>query len=372
MKILIADHETHAGELVFLKGQKYVTSDMIATNLLQGGGLRLWASGEAFTRRWYGQDLAGKTLIIHRALGIGDEFLAARLAEVAKRVYRAGRVVFACFESHHSFWRGNELPFELAQAVVPWDMWRAADYHVAGEGLWESFGGADQPDAWDAMGLACGITIADADRYPLIPVPSAEVVAETAAKLAGWLGDRPLVLWGVSASSRIRSYPPEQTRKAIAEIVERTGAAVVAIGAGNQVADYELEDGPDIAVYSAGVPGMIALAHVAANRPQSCIVTPDSLLGHVAAALPGLPCVSLWSSFDPSKRIATYKNHIPIWRKIRCSPCFAHERSGNAKDAHGCPLTACNDYCAGLRTIDPMMIAEQVERAMKKAEPCNA
>jgi hypothetical protein len=186
-----------------------------------------------------------------------------------------------------------------------------------------------------------------------------------------------------------------------------------------QIAAYTIPESPRIRVYSAGIEGLIAICSILASHratepvgraclpgasqqppvgraclpgaplrdlcasasasPQSprpnetnspipnlhsCIVCPDSVLGHIAAAYPEIPVISLWSSFSPADRIASYTNHKPIYNAIKCSPCRAHEQTGNPKDYRGCPHTSCNDYCAGLRTIAPDLIVSAVATAL--------
>jgi hypothetical protein len=365
MKILVPTTNIKLGDTIELKaGARYVASDNVAGMLAANSAVvRLVADAASFTRPWRGEHLGGKTILIYRALGIGDEFIAARLCDLARRRADALRVLFACFEAHHAFWAHAQKPFELLPSVVPWDVWSAADFHVAGERWWEQVATSDQPDCFGLMAAYCGIRIAPEDAKPFIPQPPESVIEATAKTVAGRLDDRPMVLWGVAASSRVRSYPPEQTRKAIELVLKATNAAVILIGHPTQIAEYEFPESDRVSIYSAGIPGLIALTAVAA-RNKGCVLTPDSALGHIAAAWPNLPVVSLWSSFDPDKRVANYPNHRPLYNRIRCSPCWAHEQSGDPRLYKGCPLTACNDYCAGLRSIPPSQVADAIIKAI--------
>jgi hypothetical protein len=365
MKIIQSPSEVQVGNMRFLADTRYVVSDMVAGSICSAvhGLMRIVADAHIYSRPWRGEALTGKSIIIYRALGIGDEFLAARLAWIAKKRHGADKVTFACFEPHHHFWAGqSDLPFALTGAAVPFSDWQAADYHVAGERWWEALGTADQPDTWDCMAAACGIAIAPEDRRPLIPVSNGEPLQKTRELVAPWIKDRPLVLWQLCATSRIRSYPPEETRKAMTAVLDQTPASIIATGHPVHMAHYGVAESDRVAHYSGGVPGLMALVQIASEQARSCVVCPDSVVGHIAAAWPSLPVVSLWSSFDPRTRVACYPNHRPIYNKIKCSPCWAHEYNGNPEQYQGCPHTACNDYCAGLRTIAPTRIAEEVAK----------
>jgi hypothetical protein len=344
-------------------GARYVTNDSVAM-CLQRVGARIVSDARPWLKQWRGESLDGCTLLIHASMGIGDELLAARLAKIAKDDYRAKAVKLAIFEAHHSLWAHDvgKIPFDLMTELVPLDDWNAASFHVMHEGWWESYSGAfpEQPDVWQTMELACDIAIEEQDRFPVIPserdedyTPLAELYGK-ADKLAVWI---------LGASSHIRSYHPHQTAKAIKDLVGRD-YKVLAVGHPEQVAEYGVKGMVGVSVLSAGVAQMFAAIKLATDHPRGVLVTPDSAAGHVAACYPRLPVVSLWSSFDPAKRIASYRNHIPITQRIKCSPCFAHEyiREGEKKNS-GCPLTACNGYCHGLEAIKPELIVEQVVKA---------
>jgi hypothetical protein len=395
MKILSSLVDVRVGGIELRRGARYVAGDSVAGHLHMAaqGCVRIVADATVYTRPWRGEDLAGKRLLIYRPLGIGDEFLAARLAWIAKHNHNAHQVGLAIYENHHPFWTHTpDLPFRLFGAVIPWADWQAADYHVVGEHWWESISTADQPGVYDIFSSVCNIQIPESDRIPYIPAVPPEVLAKTAQTMNPWLADRPLVLWQLAATSRIRSYPPDQTDHAMADILARTTANIVAIGHPSQVETYEIQQSDRLTVYSGGIPGLLALIAFAASRNQapgtthqapgtthqapgtthqapgtthqapdtSCLVCPDSVAGHIAATHPALPVISLWSSFHPSRRVASYPNHRPIFNEIKCSPCWSHEHSGDPAHYQGCPLTACNDYCAGLRAIPPKQISDAV------------
>lgn len=360
MKVLSATSNIRLGGIELRRGNRYVASDHVASAVLSAaaGLVQLVADATIYTRPWRGESLEGKRLLIYRALGIGDEFIAARLAAYAKTHLNAHQVGLACFESHHSFWAGTtDLPFKLFPSIIQWSDWQAAHYHVIGEHWWEQLGTRDQPDTWSILDAVCNIQIPPEHRVPYIPAVPPEIQKKTTIFLAPWRGNRQVILWQLSATSRIRSYPPEQTRRAMNILLEKTDACILAAGHPAQIAEYQLPEHHRVTTYSAGIPGLIALAQ-AVHTLKGIVICPDSVLGHIAAAWPTLPVISLWSAFDPSRRVATYVNHHPIYRQIKCSPCWSHEHNSDPAQYTGCPHTACNDYCAGMRSIPPEQIAE--------------
>lgn len=366
MKILVARTDCRFATTELKRGARYVCNDTLAHVVAQTSGamISVCADATAYTRPWRGEELSGKTLIVYRPLGVGDEFLTARLCAVARERFHADKVQFAIWENHQAFWAHNVTPFEFLPTLIPWETWQAAHYHVCGERWWESLALADQPDVWDIMGSVCGIQFAPEERAPLVPVPPSDVLQKTLEAFAPWSQGRPILLWQLAASSKIRSYPIDLTHKAIARLVRETQAAIICIGHPSQVSAYDIAESARVAVYSGGIPGLISLVGVAAGSPRGVVVCPDSVLGHIVANYHNITAISLWAAFDPSRRIATYANHRPIFKRIKCSPCWSHEASGDPRRYQGCPLTACNDFCSGMRCIDPAEIVEAVKAVL--------
>ena len=364
MKIIESINKVCLNGIDYPAKARYVVNDSTAL-ILMASGFNVIADASPWVRRWHGQSLAHKTLLIHAAMGIGDTFLSARLAAVCRGRLGAASVQLAIFSSHHAFWPRAGLPFDLLAETVPFETWQAADFHVTHEGWWESFRAPDQLGTWATIEQACGMRFNDGERVPYIPPVDAAERTKIVGSLLPWLGERPLVLWVLCASSRIRSYHPWQTHQAMQRLVKATGCGIVAIGYPAQVDEYGIESGEDVQVFSGGVPGMLALIAIAAEHPHACLVTPDSAAGHVAACYPALPVVSLWSSFDPSKRVAGYKNHRTLFQKVKCSPCFAHEYfHQGGRTLTGCPNSTCNGYCHGLEAINPALVAGEVEKLL--------
>lgn len=374
MKLVETMNDAHVGGIALKAGKYYVCSDNAAAGVVHAAPrlVRVVADAAPYTRHWRGQSLENKRLLIYRCLGLGDEFMAARLAATAAEQWPTAIVKLAIFDAHHEMWAASNLPFQplpfqLSGAFVPFEDWRDCDYHVAGERWWENDATPDQPSAWDTMQRACGMQIARKSQTPYLPTPSAATGKAIVDFLQDWLRltQIPIVLWQLAATSRIRSYPPERTREALQLLLDQTNANIVLAGHPSQIAAYSFPETPRIRVYSAGIEGLISMCHILSGpAPRACIVCPDSVLGHIAAGFPDLPVVSLWSSFAPLDRVGTYPNHRTIYNPIQCSPCRSHEQTGDPRHYRGCPLTGCNDYCAGLRNIEPSRILAAVKEVI--------
>jgi hypothetical protein len=473
VKIVETMHDAQVGGIVLKAGKYYVGSDNAAAGMVNAAPrlLRVVADAAPYIQHWRGQPLHNNALLIYRCLGMGDEFMAARLAAYAAHFWPSSKVQLSIFDAHHELWSGSTLPFRLSGALIPFDEWQSFDYHVAGERWWETDAMPNQPSAWQMMQDACGIWMLPEHQIPFLPTPSATTAKDVADFLEDWIQQsNPIVLWQLAATSRIRSYPPENTRAALQELLSETTANIILAGHPSQIAAYSFPETPRIRVYSAGIEGLIAMCHLLAlasgaaapsprsgadapspracivppsgaavpslrscivppsgadapsprscivppsgadapsprscivppsgaaapsprscivppsgaaapsprscivppsgadaPSPRSCIVCPDSVLGHIAAAFPALPVVSLWSSFRPADRVEPYRNHRPIYHPIQCSPCRAHEQTGDPRHYRGCPLTGCNDYCAGLRNISHYRIVSAVKEVI--------
>jgi hypothetical protein len=79
------------------------------------------------------------------------------------------------------------------------------------------------------------------------------------------------------------------------------------------------------------------------------VVAPDSMMAHVAGSM-NIPCVGLWGTIDPSRRVKYYRNHIALWKKEKCHfcPCYHH---GDTFPTF-CPARESQE-CQVLASIDP-------------------
>lgn len=75
--------------------------------------------------QWTGQDLKGKTILVHAEQGFGDTILCARYIPLVKK--RGGRVVLSCGKPLHRLF--SALP-GLDRTIEPGKMDEAYDYHV--------------------------------------------------------------------------------------------------------------------------------------------------------------------------------------------------------------------------------------------------
>lgn len=312
-----------------------------------------------YTRRYCGQDLAGKTLISWRGHGLGDQMVWAGLLAILKARYPTARIVTMLPPPVQPLWLGADatrLPFQPVTEPLAMSAWQQADYHLIGEDLVEADAEPDQRNIWDSHLWMAGIdpeSVPAADKRPIAPLSHA-----ARKQVADWLqchgrtgkgGATPLIVYQVAASTPIRSQDPKRVHATVRALLAAfPGALVVLIGSPAEAGRFQHPAFPAGAVraFDQGVPAMIAFAEAA-----DLVICPDSALGHAAAAF-GTPCVSLWSSFLPQDRVSTYPCHLPLKGAVDCSPCRAHESGPNAR---GCPRRKLTGslYCRGIDQITP-------------------
>lgn len=322
---------------------------------------------KSFERPYFGHDLAGKSLWISRGCGFGDQLVLSGILREIKRRWPSCRLVFSTHTSASLLFGSDEPDSEAAQLftfgpdVLPFDEWAAYDFHKPVEEIIELDREPDQTDIWTTHFRFFGLPNAARDPAACRPV---NIVTQKArdlatAFLATTRDQRPetrdLILYQLSATSPIRSQSPARVTECLAAIRDAfPDHAVIAIG-GREQAHIVIPDGVINCV------GQHPRVMVGLIERAAAIVCPDSCVNHIAAGLDDRspPVVSLWSSFDPARRIATYPNQFPIYNRLPCSPCFMHEV---AYPPLGCPMY--RGHCRGLDAIPPAHIIARLREAL--------
>jgi ADP-heptose:LPS heptosyltransferase len=100
----------------------------------------------------------------------------------------------------------------------------------------------------------------------------------------------------------------------------------------------------------------------AVTRHAKIVVSPDSMLVHVAVSL-AIPCVGLWGIVSPHNRVKYYKNHLAIHNKEACpmAPCFSYL----ANFPKYCPPRKDRIVCECLGAVSPVQVID----AIRKIQP---
>jgi len=324
-----------------------------------------------YLRPYHGQDLNGKRLFAWRGFGIGDQMVFGGLLRILKDRHPTAEIDFCVWPPLlRALWSGKmalPLPFGVVQEPLTFEEWNAYDYHLHGEGLCEADREPDQPDIWTGHLLFAGLdpeTVSDGERQPVVPLRRRDhcTALRWRTRHVGKIYE-PFVLWQLGSSTPIRSYRPDRTEKALRLLSERLPEVkIVVTGHRSHFRQYGVPALPNLV----SAEGLALRTVMGLCAQAACLVGPDSCLGHVAAAF-RVPCVSLWSSFLPTDRVGSYRNHRPLVGEIECSPCRQHEKG---QTAQGCPRayedeTVCR-YCDGLARIAPEQIVDAVEKELSE------
>ena len=318
---------------------------------------------DSFERRYSGQNLNGKRVCIVRYLGIGDMLIVAGLAHYLRTLYPDVMIHgYTGTGYSRDAWSGSpDWDSDSAMPLpIPLDALKQYDYHIFYDGMIECNKEYDQENAYDDMFAFVGLHDVPSEfKRPYIGTMQSDMDFVESADLD--LSKKYLV-YQVSSSTPVRSYHPNLG----AEFVRKFAKAH-----------------PDWTVYVTGeIPSPEMASAIADNvvdlcgkiknwrhiipliAGASCVVTPDTGMGHIAAAFSDVPTVSLWGSFSHASRAKYYANHHPIEPKGVCphAPCWTH---GNEIPRNLCKNCAGysdqSTHCGVINSIDPDDLVAKVE-----------
>jgi ADP-heptose:LPS heptosyltransferase len=304
-----------------------------------------WSSFNSYERRYGGQDLNGKKLIIYRHNAWGDQLIASALAKYIKHRYPDSTIHLYCAVDVMPLWLGN--PFVEGSAIpipIHFDCHDKYDYHLFFEGMLESNSERDQRCCYDDMFAYAGFRDVDPQwKKPCI-------------------FDRP---------EDYRTFNGAKGRGLCDMLRDTFGLDVLVVGLDkeekyvklfDETPDQQKRKGPHVRNLINYTPNFRDLIPIV--RHARCTVCPDSSVMHLAAAFDA-PCVSLWGVFHPNDRVAYYRNHVALTGFSVCphAPCRDH--------TFYLPEEQCKDagnwdkkYCAALGAIPEEKIIEAVKGRM--------
>jgi len=380
MKIMQLERLTKTKNYFFKPKTRYVVSDSELDTILCGVYKNevKWSHLASFERRYGGQDLNGKSVIIYRHNAWGDQLIASALPRYLKILYPQSTIHLYCHPDVMSLWAGN--PFMEGSAVplpIHFDALQQYDYHILFEGMLEGNSEHDQGCCYDDMFSFCGLEgVSDEFKRPFV-LPSPEdykFVQEAGLDLTG-----DYVVYHLSPANPNRCYPPEQGGMAVTRILDELKKDVIVVGVD-----------PDGKLMKEFYKGLAVVPEQKAGQfinmvnktdtfrdlipiieHANALVCPDSSVLHLSACFPETPVVSLWGLFGPHTRAKYYVNNYPIFKKETCpyAPCFDHNFHLPVEyciKAKGSPnKTTDVEWCQVLKSIEPDEIYEMVKKVIR-------
>ena len=385
MRIVTTDVDTKfRGVVAIPAGTSVVISDGTAARMVTDiakldpqARVRISSVGQ-YARPFCGQDLNGKSLLVWRGHGIGDQIICMGVVRHIRERWPRAEIDYYTHPGVMDFWRdpGVELPCRVLSMPIHVDDWHSYHYHLCYEGMCENDHEPNQPNIFDASLARAGIpvdSVPPRERLPIVPI-NGEDRDEARAILAGIPPGAPVAVVQVGSTSTIRSMRPDRMRDVmlrLARAMRKRGGWVVVAATPRQIDEYELEDigvWPDNTLF----PQTRLRVFFAILERAAVCVCPDSVFGHACGAI-GTPCVSFWGAFAPATRIGNYAHHYPLVRHGSCGPCFAHD---SYPTMMGCPLAVedgGSPYCREIATIPPRLIVQRaLEVAMWHRAPAQA
>lgn len=331
------------------------------------------SSFNSFYRPYGGTDLNGKRLAFYRHAAFGDQLMATAVAVYLKRIYPRALIDVYCSPEVLEVWRG--LPVRAFPAPMTFEAMKSYDFHLLYDQMLEENREDDQGCAIDDMFSFAGMRdVPDSAKRPQVVL---HLEDSTEIDQCGFLKRGKYLVYQFGAANPNRTYPFAQAREfIIGFLMEHPDWEVVVVGVD--------DDGISRIFPDAGELADLPLVNLV-NRLQwfrslmplvrdaGLVVCPDSSIGHLAAAFPGVPVISLWGLFSPNDRAKYYTNHHPLWPQAVCpvSPCRNHEFKLPEKFCR----TATNapkgeqKWCNVLRAITPEMILAKAREILK---PCKS
>ena len=282
-----------------------------------------------YFRRYRGEDLNGKSLLIWRTGGIGDIIVIQSVVKQLKERFPNVSITFSTIEKNMPIlasWdkglidRVTTLPFSL-------DVLKDHDYHMTFEGIIERCKEAEKENCYDIYNRVASQKY-DPDKYnPTIK--SDHILDKTIERLS--IPEKTVALQ-TRASSILRTMPPEIMIDII-NILHEKGYNVGII---------------DSQLYSSSIDKLISAMIIDKQRMvnlssasktilhgvslmNKCIgaICIDSAFSHIAAAL-GKPVVTVYGPFKGKVRMKYYKNVDLVepeddWNDCGKYPCFFHD-----------------------------------------------
>lgn len=353
MQIFHSEHGLTTRDAIFLPYDRYVVPESIGRAVEEAllskhpDANYTLSSFNSYERRYSGQHLKrGESLLVYRHGAYGDTLMTTAVMEAIRR---------RCPEAHIDLYcrpEGAEMWYGVAKVRVwpgypPFDSARRYTYHLLYENMLENNSEDDQGCAVDDMLQFAGIdpaSVPDEEKLPVVVEKDEDVYSPNPQVRVGQKGWGKYIVVQREASNPNRTWP-------------HTG----------KLLDLLRKELPDYVVFESKpkdpwTPRFRNLIPVV--REASLVICPDSSIGHLAAAFPHVPVISLWGLFNPNDRIKYYRNHHPLFVPDVCphAPCRSHlfTLPAKCKDAPGFD----GKSCAALAAITPEMVVEKAQQIL--------
>lgn len=345
MKIWHSELMLATKDEVFVPFDRYVIPESLAREferqVLEKNPLVNYTMSDfnSYERRYAGQPLRrGDSLLIYRHGAFGDTLMSTAVVRWIRKQNPEATIDLYCRPEGVEMWHGAGC--RAIPGYPSFDAARRYKYHLLYEKMLENDSEDDQVCAIDnafAFGGMDPAQIPDADKLPV-------VVGKEGDGEPPFTEGRKHIVIQMNASNPNRTYPWMNEVMALLR-QEMPNYWLFPVGDDKKLARFR---------------NLIPLV-----RNASLVICPDSSIGHLAAAFPEVPVISLWGLFHPNDRIKYYRNHHPIFLPEACphAPCRSHLFTLPVPKCHDAP-TYDGKSCAALAAIKPEMVVEKARQIL--------
>jgi ADP-heptose:LPS heptosyltransferase len=303
---------------------------------------------EQHYKRYEGQDLSGKTILIFRTGGAGDLMFLTPAMRYIKERWPDCTLIVSCYNKYLPLFAEHPHVDEVRPYPVNLKWFDELDYQLCFEGLIEQNPASRTSNAVDLFCRAFGFDDVPEDRkQPILACTEAAIrQTDETFRVHGFTRYDPIVgiQWKVDAPKR--RYPPPEIVKVAKELSKINGAKIVWFGSPAQIGQIVQQGimAPGLASRSlclSAHPQCRSWGHViAAAAKCDLVIGADSGVIHAAAAAkptrveprraslfefnPWTPTLGIYGPFRTFQRLAKYRWSFGIDVDASCAGCNQH------------------------------------------------
>lgn len=338
MKVVYIHKDIYLGteplRISLFKDTWYVMSD---TDILQLKNIAPEKIGDVSDfkkhyKKYDGEDLTGKTILVFRSGGIGDLLFMTPSFRYISLKYPSCKIICAAGFLYKDILENNPYINELHSMPFSKRLLDDADYHLMFEGLIENNSLARTINAYDLFLGHFKIKPDDLTREEKQPIIVLKDEEKKWAEifLSGRLKvGRPLIGMQIETSTERRTFPSDKTQEIMRVLLEEDFNIVVfggprqkPISEAFQVVFKEFYDDRRI-LFLPLIAEITLRQNIAIASKTDLQINPDSAFVHIAAAFK-IPQIGLYGPFHSKVRMYHFTNAIALNGQVACSPCYEH------------------------------------------------
>lgn len=269
-------------------------------------------------RKYNGQDLENKKLLMWRTGGFGDILFMTPLIRRIKKRFPSCEINFSCFPKFSAVLAGNPYVSNLYALPIPLPLFKQHHYQLHFEGTIEKSKN-EKLHAIDYFAKHANVNLTNRKLDIRLHKKNRAIARKFVREQLNIKQGEKIIAVQSRASAQLRTYPHPLLIKVMKKLAGE-GYKCIVIGL-----EGAFPEGCDIeGVYDACGKFEWMLDSVALMDECDMLIAPDSSLTHFAAAL-DLPTVAIYGPFPGEIRTKYYSRCITLEAEHHCIPCMLHK-----------------------------------------------